>query len=324
MTRWLRGSAAWAALFAAGIPACTTPPSGDRGPGITAASGPEARPVTRPTRPRIVDFSPGIRIDYRIPQVEIAGEIILREGPLELFAYALAPVPKQHESIVLLRSKPQRIYQALGLTGLTPGKTARYFPETRETRPSSGDPVDVFVRYAVGERERTVSAGDWMRSPGSGQAMPPRHWVFTGSDRLNDGTFYADVEGTVVTVVDFPSSLVSLPERHSDSNDELWLEANTPAIPPVGTKVTLVLRSVPRVLTIELSRDGRVLLDGVPTPAADLTDVLKRRTAGWTDRAKVQLDVAPGLGRQRAEDAVRAIEAAGIRRDDIKGAAHGP
>ena len=242
MTQRFQRPAAWAALFAAGIPACTTPPSADRSPRMTAAGRPETRPATQPARPRIVDFSPGIRIDYRIPQVEIAGEIILREGPLELFAYALAPVPKQPEAIVLLRSQPQRLSQPLGLIGLTPGKTARSFPETRETRPSSGDPVDVLVRYDVGEGERTVPAGDWMRSPNGGRTLFPRHWVFTGSDRLNDGTLYADVEGTVVTVVDFPSSLVSLPERHRDSNDELWLEAHTPAIPPVGPRATLLLR----------------------------------------------------------------------------------
>jgi hypothetical protein len=30
---------------------------------------------------------------------------------------------------------------------------------------------------------------------------------------------------------------------HSSSDDKLWLAANTEAIPPIGTPVTLILRS---------------------------------------------------------------------------------
>jgi hypothetical protein len=190
----------------------------------------------------MVDFVPGVRIDYRVPQVEVEAWVILRKGSLELFAYSKAPVPKEHESILLLQASPEAIYQAMGLIGLVPGKPMRYFPETGTIRKPSGDPVDVLVRFESDGRTVEASACDWMTDVTRHKPMERTHWLFTGSDRLKDGTFAANLEGTVVTVVDFDSSVIALPDLHTSSNAQLWLEANTEAIPPVGTKATLVLR----------------------------------------------------------------------------------
>jgi hypothetical protein len=191
---------------------------------------------------RVVEYAPGLRIDFRVPQVEIDAEVILREGPLELFAYSRAPVPKEHESIVKTAVPCSRVYEALGLIGLRPGQTARYFPETRTERPASGDGVDVRVKYQSGDETVEKSACEWMFDIAAAQPMSPRPWVFSGSERDANGRFAADEDGTLVTVVDFPSSLLSLAASHSSSDEDLWLRAHTDAIPPVGTLVTLILR----------------------------------------------------------------------------------
>ncbi|MFQ5430820.1 MAG: YdjY domain-containing protein [Phycisphaerae bacterium] len=204
-----------------------------------AASQPAA--ATRPA-PRVVDYQPGIRIDYRVPQVEVAGKVILREGELELFAYSKAPVPKEHETVLLLTARPEFIYQALGLIGLKPGRPMSYDWETQVTTPPSGDPVDVLVSYVADGKHVEQPACEWMWDLGRRAPMRPTHWLFTGSRRSSDGRFTADVEGTVVTVVNFDTAVLSLPESHSESNAELWLSARTAVIPPVGTAVTLILR----------------------------------------------------------------------------------
>ena len=209
------------------------------------ASQPSSVSASQPAGPQVVDFVPGVRIDYRVPQVEVEAWVILRQGPLELFAYSKAPVPKEHESILLMQASPESIYQALGLIGLTPGQPMRYFPETRSFRKPTGDPVDVLVRYESSGKTVEVSACDWMMDVNTRKPMARTHWLFTGSDGLKEGTFYANVEGTVVTVVDFDSAVLGLPDLHTSSDPELWLEANTVAIPPVGTKVMLILRLAP-------------------------------------------------------------------------------
>ena len=197
-------------------------------------------------RPRVVDFKPGIRIDYRVPQVEIDGKVILREGELELFAYSKAPTPKEHETILLLTAKPESIFFALGLIGLSPGKPMSYDWETQVTTPPSGDPIDVWVRYEHGGKTVERSACDWMLDLDRQAPMEKTHWLFAGSRHTEDGRFFADIDGTVVTVVNFDSALLTLPGLHSDSNASLWLAANTEAIPPIGARVTLILRPAVR------------------------------------------------------------------------------
>lgn len=192
--------------------------------------------------PQVVQFVPGIRIDYRIPQVEVEARVILRQGQLELFAYSSAPVPKEHESILRLEPRAESIYQALGLIGLTPGHPPRYDADTNRQHPATGDFVDVLVRYESEGGPVEVSACDWMLDLHERQPMKPTPWVFAGSRRTTDGVFAANLEGTTITVVDFNSAVLALPDLHSSSDSELWLAANAEAVPPEGTSVLLLLR----------------------------------------------------------------------------------
>ena len=237
--RWVEFRLVLTSWIALVLSSCVQTPTGPRGQDESTRTHQADR---QPLRPRIVDFQPGIRIDYRIPQVEIEAEVILREGQLELFAYSKAPTPKGHETILLLKSRPKSIYLALGLVGLTPGRPMAYDWKTQETRQPTGDPVDVRVRYEDKGLVTEVSACDWMLDLARRRPMRPTHWLFTGSRRWEDGRFAADVEGTTVTVVNFDTALLTLPSLHSDSDADLWLAANTEAIPPIGTQVTLILR----------------------------------------------------------------------------------
>jgi hypothetical protein len=198
--------------------------------------------TSAPSGPRIVEYAPGLRIDYRVPQVEIDAEVILREASLELFLYSKAPTPKEHESILKTQVPAHRIFEALGLIGFQPGKPMRYSQETDTVRPASGDPVAVFVRYAKDGREIEEPATNWMMDASTKKTMAPVNWLFTGSEKTQEGDFAADVEGTTICVVDFPRSLLSLPSSHTSSDAELWLKANTEKIPPLRTKVVVVLR----------------------------------------------------------------------------------
>ncbi|MCG8404915.1 MAG: YdjY domain-containing protein [Phycisphaerales bacterium] len=230
------------------VPGCV---DAGRGRETVAKPSPASRPnkadrlpssAPKADKPRVVDFLPGIRIDYRVPQVEVDGKVILRQGELELFAYSKAPTPKEHETILLLGPRSESIYQALGLIGLKPGRPMSYDWETQVTTPPSGDPVDILIRYVSNGKTIEESACNWMWDVDRKAPMRKTHWLFAGSKRLEDGRFFADVDGTVVTVVNFDSALLTLPESHSDSNASLWLTAHTEAIPPLDTKVTLLLR----------------------------------------------------------------------------------
>lgn len=215
-----------------------TPPSGRS---EVEVAGDRPVPATKPAG-RVVDFGPGLRIDYRVPQVEVDSEVVLRQGALELFAYSRAQVPKEHETILRTDVQCERVYQALYLIGLVAGRPMRYDMETKTVEMPTGDPVEVWVRYEQEGRTREHSACDWMLDASTKKPLTRTHWLFTGSRREEDGQFAANIEGTLVTVVDFPSSLLSLPASHSESDSQLWLMAHTDSIPPNGTRVILILR----------------------------------------------------------------------------------
>jgi len=281
-------------------------------------TAPASRPASQPAGPRIVEFGPGLRINYIDKQVEVDGEVILREGQLELFAYSKAPAPKEHESIVLLRVKPERIFQALGLVGATPGHPTRYFPETKKVRMASGDPIDVLVRYKASGQDKTVSVCDWMLDAHSGKPMERTHWLFVGSERTEDGTFAANGDGTVVTVVDFPSALLGLPQRHSDSDADLWLTANTPAIPQEKTAVCLLLRPRSLRVRVTVNRDCTLRIDGLAVPKISANKYLQSILAGWADRATIELQVSPDTPASGKADLLENLHRIGVLPENVK------
>ncbi len=257
------------------------------GSGSPPAAGSPPPTTSAPGQPRIVPYQEGIRIDWTHQQIEVDARVILREGLIELFA--CSPQIREHESIVRIEARPLHLFQALGLIGLTPGHPVLYDDESGRRAPATGDPVEIEVRYAEAGQTRTVPIETWMQRS-DGQPIERLQWVFAGSVELEDDSIAADYEGTVVAVVDFGSALVALPERHSNSNAELWLKPATAAIPPVGTPCTLIFRAGP--VEIDLDADGRLHVGGRRTALAEAARRI-RELAGREDPPQLRVSVDP-------------------------------
>jgi hypothetical protein len=236
----------------------------------------------------VVEFQPNVRIDYPNRSVEVDGQVILRQGLLELFA--CSPRTREHESIVRLNTRPVVVLQALGLLGLEPGRPLRMDPNTGEIIPASGDPLEIDVRYEVNSIRKTVPIEMWMRHSQTKARLERQPWVFAGSFPVGDGAVAADEEGTIVAVVDFESAIVALPRHHTAANAELWLEPNTPAIPPVGTACTVIFRPGPP--TLRLAADGRLYLSHKPTTFTEATRKL-RAFARENPKVPVVVEIDP-------------------------------
>ena len=202
-------------------------------------------------------FQPGVFIDWTQQAVEIEARVVLREGPLELLA--CSPQTREHESILVVSARPLHIFQAMSLAGLQQGAPARYDEKLDRWFPASGEPLDLQIRCRDEGKERIVPAAQWMLQRAGAKPPEKLTWVFSGSMAREEGGFAADADGTVACVVDFDSALIALSTPHSADNEELWLNANTKEVPPIGTRCTLVVRSAyhPKV-EIEVD-DGGVL-----------------------------------------------------------------
>ncbi len=274
-----------------------------------AATRPASAPASRPAK--IVQFQPGIRIDWTHREVLADATVVMREGLIEVFA--CSPHQREHEAVVRLEARPLHLYQALGLIGLRPGHPIRINEETEKIEPATGDPVQIQIRC---EREgRTVQEPieSWLRVEKTGKPPSRLPWVFAGSVNTENG-FAADFEGTVIALVDFGSSLVALPEQHSSSNEELWLEPATEQIPAVGTRCVLVLRAGP--LRIVVDRAARITLNGQQVSRAELA----RRLAAAVKEdpgTRVDLSIDPACPPSQSGGIEQLLRMVGIREENL-------
>jgi len=205
-------------------------------------------------------------IDPQRKYVLVVGRICQRRAPLELFACMRGS--KEHESVVVVDSKAYVVHAGLLAVGAEPGSPVRFVPEFR---PASGTEIDVTVVWEdESGRRREARAQDWVRDVAGiysmfegvvanqfdeelnldDQSAAWKHmeypWVFAGSQFLKDERtgqqyYQADGEGDLICVSNFPSAVLDVPIRSSDSNAALLFEAYTERIPPLGTPVTLIL-----------------------------------------------------------------------------------
>jgi hypothetical protein len=108
---------------------------------------------------------------------------------------------------------------------------------------------------------------------------------------MGDGSIEADVEGTVIALVDFPTALIALPELHTDRNEQLWLAPRTDRIPTIGTRCSLAFRLGP--LAIALDATGRVQLMGRPVTLSELARAVQRaRKQNPGQRIRLSVDAS--------------------------------
>ncbi|MFH1745431.1 MAG: YdjY domain-containing protein [Planctomycetota bacterium] len=263
--------------------AISSSPAGQQAPNHQTASQPTSQPSSIPAGYKA--FQPGVWINWQQNTVAIQSHVVLRRGPLEFLACGAG---KEHESILRLEASATHIYMALGLIGLTPGHPPQWNErECRYDQPA-GDLVDISVQWHSAGQWHSASTFDWLND--LEYARPPiaRPWIFAGSLRLADGSLASDHSGVGLALVDFPDSLLALSSGHSSSVGDLWVTANTPAIPPTNTSVLLILRTAqPRVYKVQLDFRGALYVDGRFTRIADFADLLK--LARQTDPTYVQV-----------------------------------
>ena len=189
-------------------------------------------------------FAPGVRIDWQERTVELDVEIVLRRGPLELLA--CSPRTREHESILRVRAQPMHIFQAMGLIGLEPGLPLHYDENHDRWIAPTGESLELEVCCREGEQNSFAPVERWLLDVRRGRPPERLDWVFAGSRTFDNGRFGADVDGTVICVVDFDTALIGLGSFHTADNERLWLAANTEAIPPAGSSCTLLIHSAAR------------------------------------------------------------------------------
>jgi hypothetical protein len=179
-------------------------------------------------------------IDPTHKRVVVDGTVCLRSGQLEMFACPRGT--KEHESIVAADTLAHAVHAGLLAVGAKVGTPVQYQPTYK---PATGTEIDVEIVWT--DKNGTVHrdrAQNWIKDVKTGK--PLEHpWVFAGSgfweDEETGHKSYLAESGDFICVSNFPSAMLDLPVESSQANESLLYEAYTDHIPPVGTRVRLVL-----------------------------------------------------------------------------------
>ena len=234
--------------------------------GGTLAEEPKKAPAKKKPTPEVRAALerlklPGVEINLDERCVDVASEVCLDKGMLELVACTRDS--KEHESIVAIGAKAMHIHTALLLLGAKAGSPAmRKQVGDKEERwvdvPPSGGAVDVSLVFKDKKGklvERPISdfiepadpaSAEREKMAGEKHKFPTNTFLFAGSVLVANGagprTYMSDRDGNVISIATFGDELLCLPEVHTHANGSLRWQVDRTHLPKVGAKVTLRLR----------------------------------------------------------------------------------
>ena len=187
----------------------------------------------------------------KVVRVGLASEVCLREGPLETFLCKKGT--KEHEAIVRLDADARIIHAALSTAGARAGTPTQFVDDKGQPawKPATGTAIKVLVHYTKNGKTFTHPAQEWIRDHEKTKKQKkevtiPHGWVFAGSKELVDPCdptrkFYAANSGDFISISNFPYSLLEMPVEISKDDAFLTYEARTEKIPPLFSKVWVIL-----------------------------------------------------------------------------------
>jgi hypothetical protein len=177
-------------------------------------------------------------------RVHLLAEVCLREGPLEVFL--CKNFTKEHEAILRADIDAREVHFALVAAGAEPGSPATFVPRFKAP---TGTKIKVSVTYREKGKVKTSPASEWVMNKVNSKNLE-YDWVFAGSRLFKDPEnpqatpFYMANNGEVISLSNFPDSMMDLPVKSSKDVADLLFEANTAKIPPLRSPVLVTLEPV--------------------------------------------------------------------------------
>jgi hypothetical protein len=145
---------------------------------------------------------------------------------------------KIHESLFRTEAEPFHIHTAMLLLGAK-GAGTNHFPE-QSTQPLPGDKVMIDVTWRDAKsRPHTRAVEEFVYNQQTKSTMSRGHWTYNGS-RVFEGTFIAQQDGSIVSLIEDVDALINNP-RPGRESDEIW-EVSTNGLPALNTPVEVKIR----------------------------------------------------------------------------------
>lgn len=178
-----------------------------------------------------------VRLNKTERTVSLPAVVNMTAGQIE---YVLVhETGKIHESVLRTAAEPYHVHLASLLLQLKPPTVNTN--EGLAARELSGPSAMISITWTNANRLQTLEAETLVFNSSSRAAMPAGPWTFNGS-RVIEGTFLAQRDGSILSVITDPDALINS-LRPGRDRDDFWF-VNTNNVPPINTPVTVTIRFI--------------------------------------------------------------------------------
>ena len=212
---------------------------------LSQSAQPAAAAAAAATTQQGVGKFPFLEVDARAKQVRVECEALTVDAPLEFFCCLAGTV--EHEAVLRSKVRPSHLHAALLMIGLEPGEPVHFSESMKKWLPPHGPPLQISVEFDKDGQRVKLPAYRLMRNSKTKREMPAMTWIFAGSRMMPGNVYAADRTGYIVSVVNFDFSVIDIPQLASNANETLQWETNLAAMPPKGSKVTMIIEPAGKV-----------------------------------------------------------------------------
>ena len=207
--------------------------------------------------------------DAKNRRVIARGAVCLNEGLLEMFACPRQT--KEHEAVISMHALASEVHATLLAIGVEPGKPMVW---DEKHYPASGPVMDIEIWW-TDENGKIAKrrAQEMILNTDTGKAMDSE-FVFAGSEKIFDpyekkNVYLADF-GPMINVANQPDAMIDVSTVSSAAAQGSLFRAFTKNIPPVNTKVYVVLSASGKVIEpVEREPKKEEKMEATPEKPAD-------------------------------------------------------
>ena len=185
----------------------------------------------QPTNLPIQQIAPGVfqlglvRLNVEERAIRFPAFLNMTNGLVEYLI--VTGTGKLHESVLRTEVEPSQIHLALLFIG---AQVATNSGSTNIT----GDKFKIDISWKTADREQHSIGEDFIFNSHTKLPMSKDGWIYNGS-KVVDGTFIAQRDGSIVSIITDPLALANNPQPDRD-NDEIWF-VNTNSVPRLNSPV---------------------------------------------------------------------------------------
>ena len=177
-----------------------------------------------------------VRLDKNNRTVSFPAVLNLSPGLIEYVV--VTETGKIHESLFRTEAEPFQIHTAMLLLGAKGAGTNRFPEQANQPLPGNKVTIEVTWRMEGGARQNR-RAEELVYNQQTKSTMSRGPWIYNGS-RMFDGTFVAQQDGSIVSLIEDPDALINNPRLGRES-DEIW-EVKTNGLPPLNSPVEIKIK----------------------------------------------------------------------------------